>query len=151
MLSPLERFAELANFVSQLGQLRFDPLVLLSVSPIVFELQGVQWNVVVVVFAGFAAAPATVAAALLALAAEDEAVAAAEGRGDLGRLVVSQDGQLGFGTGLKFFDGRDEGRAGGNLLAVDLLNDVAGLVAGAGRGPRGMKVWHNGGALVFLV
>src|ERR1700716_4335911 len=91
-LSSLERFTKLANFVAELGDFGFDPLVLLRISPIVLELHGVLRNVVrIIVLVRLAA---TTVIAVLVLAAEHKAVAAAQGRGYFGRLIVSQHGEL---------------------------------------------------------
>ena len=177
----LDGFAKLADFVLELRDLRFDPLVLLIQPAFVLELHGERWDVgeVVVLAATLAAplaalitplttlaAPLTLAAGLASLAGElsalaaplivvlstpHEASTAAERQRHVHLLVIPRDGELYASAGLLIFDSADQIVAAAYSLAIDRCDQVALAQTGASRWPGRIDLRHHRALLIALV
>ena len=126
----LKCFAELANFVLQLGDLRLDPLVLFVQPAFMLKLHGEGRHVgKMVILPRLAAALVAPLAALgirtsalaavlttsvlpapliVGLPTPGKAFPAAERDGDVDLLAIASDSKLSAGAGLSLFDGADQ-------------------------------------------
>ena len=90
----LDEIAELLDFVLKLGNFGFDALMLFVHTSLVFELHCERRQVRELIVFSVVTIVTPTAKGLFALAAIDEAVAAAERYGNLHLLVITADDQL---------------------------------------------------------